>query len=76
MFVGIYTVMLVLVGGRFKGADLLIYAAVGLAWGRCPARPLARRLGHGHEPDPRLAQPDRRRLLAFALAALVLRRAA
>ena len=34
VFVGIYTVMLVLVGSRFKGADLIgIYAAMGLAWG-------------------------------------------
>ena len=34
VFVGIYTVMLVAVGSRFKGADLVgIYAAMGLAWG-------------------------------------------
>lgn len=34
VFVGIYTVMLVVVGSRFKGADLVgIYAAMGLAWG-------------------------------------------
>ena len=34
VFVGIYTVMLVAVGNRFKGAELIgIYAAMGLAWG-------------------------------------------
>ena len=39
VFVGIYTVMLVAVGSRFKGAELIgIYAAMGLAWGSgCPA---------------------------------------
>ena len=34
VFVGIYTVMLSLVGSRFGGADLVgIYAVMGLAWG-------------------------------------------
>lgn len=34
LFVGIYTVMLALVGSRFSGTDLVgIYAAMGLAWG-------------------------------------------
>lgn len=34
VFVGIYTVMLVVIGNRFRGADLIgIYAAMGLAWG-------------------------------------------
>jgi MFS family permease len=34
VFVGIYTVMLSLVGSRFSGADLVgIYAVMGLAWG-------------------------------------------
>ena len=34
VFVGIYTVTLVAVGDRFKGAELIgIYAAMGLAWG-------------------------------------------
>ncbi|WP_428028885.1 MFS transporter [Ancylobacter sp.] len=33
-FVGIYTMMLTLVGSRFKGAELIgIYAAMGLMWG-------------------------------------------
>ncbi|WP_424813866.1 MFS transporter [Roseococcus sp. YIM B11640] len=33
-FVGIYTIMLTLVGSRFKGTDLVgIYAVMGLAWG-------------------------------------------
>ena len=33
-FVGIYTIMLTLVGSRFKGAELIgIYAAMGLMWG-------------------------------------------
>lgn len=34
LFVGIYTVMLAIVGSRFKGGDLVgIYAVMGLAWG-------------------------------------------
>ena len=34
LFVGIYTVMLTLVGSRFSGGDLVgIYAVMGLAWG-------------------------------------------
>ena len=34
MFVGIYTVMLAIVGDRFAGPDLVgIYAVMGLAWG-------------------------------------------
>lgn len=34
VFVGIYTVMLAMVGERFSGANLVgIYAAMGLAWG-------------------------------------------
>ncbi|MGD9507776.1 MAG: MFS transporter [Geminicoccaceae bacterium] len=34
VFVGIYTVMLVAVGNRFKGTELIaIYATMGLAWG-------------------------------------------
>jgi MFS family permease len=34
MFVGIYTVMLAIVGDRFSGADLVgIYSVMGLAWG-------------------------------------------
>jgi len=34
LFVGIYTVMLTLVGSRFKGGDLVgVYAVMGLAWG-------------------------------------------
>ena len=34
VFVGIYTVMLVAVGNRYKGAELIeIYAVMGLAWG-------------------------------------------
>jgi MFS family permease len=34
LFVGIYTVMLALVGERFSGGDLVgIYAVMGLAWG-------------------------------------------
>jgi MFS family permease len=33
-FVGIYTIMLTLVGSRFQGTDLVgIYAVMGLAWG-------------------------------------------
>jgi len=33
-FVGIYTIMLTLVGSRFKGTELIgIYAAMGLMWG-------------------------------------------
>jgi MFS family permease len=33
-FVGIYTIMLAIVGSRFKGGDLVgIYAAMGLMWG-------------------------------------------
>lgn len=33
-FVGIYTIMLTLVGSRFKGSELVgIYAAMGLMWG-------------------------------------------
>jgi len=33
-FVGIYTIMLTVVGSRFKGTDLVgIYAVMGLAWG-------------------------------------------
>lgn len=33
-FVGVYTVMLAVVGSRFQGADLVgIYAAMGLMWG-------------------------------------------
>jgi MFS family permease len=34
VFVGIYTIMLTVVGSRFKGADLVgIYAVMGLTWG-------------------------------------------
>jgi hypothetical protein len=34
LFVGIYTVMLTMVGGRYSGSDLVgIYAVMGLAWG-------------------------------------------
>ena len=34
VFVGIYTVMLAIVGERFRGAELVgIYAMMGLAWG-------------------------------------------
>jgi MFS family permease len=34
LFVGIYTVMLTMVGSRFRGSDLVgIYAVMGLAWG-------------------------------------------
>jgi MFS family permease len=34
LFVGIYTVMLAMVGGRFTGNDLVgVYAVMGLAWG-------------------------------------------
>lgn len=34
LFVGIYTVMLTLVGSRFKGGDLVgVYAVMGFAWG-------------------------------------------
>ena len=34
LFVGIYTVMLAIVGSRFSGADLVgIYAVMGSAWG-------------------------------------------
>ena len=34
LFVGIYTVMLTMVGGKYSGADLVgIYAVMGLAWG-------------------------------------------
>jgi MFS family permease len=34
LFVGIYTVMLAMVGGRFQGNDLVgVYAVMGLAWG-------------------------------------------
>jgi MFS family permease len=34
LFVGIYTVMLTMVGSRYSGADLVgIYAVMGLAWG-------------------------------------------
>jgi MFS family permease len=34
LFVGIYTVMLAMVGDRFKGAELVgIYGAMGFAWG-------------------------------------------
>ena len=34
LFVGIYTVMLAIVGSRFQGGDLVgIYAVMGLAWG-------------------------------------------
>jgi MFS family permease len=34
LFVGIYTVMLTMVGSRFRGTDLVgIYAVMGLAWG-------------------------------------------
>ncbi len=34
LFVGIYTVMLTIVGSRFSGGDLVgIYAVMGLAWG-------------------------------------------
>ena len=34
MFVGIYTVMLTIVGSRFGGGDLVgVYAVMGLAWG-------------------------------------------
>jgi len=33
-FVGLYTIMLTVVGSRFQGADLVgIYAAMGLMWG-------------------------------------------
>jgi MFS family permease len=34
VFVGIYTLMMALVGSRFQGADLIgIYAVMGLTWG-------------------------------------------
>jgi MFS family permease len=34
VFVGIYTLMMALVGSRFDGADLVgIYAVMGLVWG-------------------------------------------
>lgn len=34
LFVGIYTVMLTMVGSRFQGSDLVgVYAVMGLAWG-------------------------------------------
>jgi hypothetical protein len=34
VFVGIYTIMLTIVGSRFSGGDLVgIYAAMGLTWG-------------------------------------------
>jgi MFS family permease len=34
LFVGIYTVMLTIVGSRFSGSDLVgVYAVMGLAWG-------------------------------------------
>ncbi len=34
LFVGVYTIMLTIVGSRFKGAELIgIYAAMGLMWG-------------------------------------------
>jgi Na+/melibiose symporter and related transporters len=34
LFVGIYTVMLAMVGSRFEGNDLVgVYAVMGLAWG-------------------------------------------
>jgi MFS family permease len=34
MFVGIYTIMLAVVGDRFKGGELVsVYAAMGLVWG-------------------------------------------
>lgn len=34
LFVGIYTIMLTVVGSRFKGSDLVgIYAVMGLVWG-------------------------------------------
>mgnify|MGYP003623249913 CR=1 FL=1 len=34
LFVGIYTIMLTIVGSRFKGSDLVgIYASMGLLWG-------------------------------------------
>lgn len=34
LFVGIYTVMLAMVGSRFQGGDLVgVYAVMGLAWG-------------------------------------------
>lgn len=34
LFVGIYTVMVTLVGSRFRGGDLVgVYAVMGLAWG-------------------------------------------
>jgi hypothetical protein len=34
LFVGIYTVMLAMVGERFKGGELVgIYGAMGFAWG-------------------------------------------
>ena len=34
LFVGIYTVMLAIVGARFSGTDLVgIYAVMGSAWG-------------------------------------------
>jgi MFS family permease len=34
IFVGIYTVMLTIVGSRFSGGDLVgVYAIMGLAWG-------------------------------------------
>jgi MFS family permease len=34
LFVGIYTVMLAMVGSRFQGSDLVgVYAVMGLAWG-------------------------------------------
>jgi hypothetical protein len=34
LFVGIYTVMLTMVGSRYSGSDLVgIYSVMGLAWG-------------------------------------------
>jgi hypothetical protein len=34
LFVGIYTIMLTVVGSRFKGSELVgIYAVMGLTWG-------------------------------------------
>jgi hypothetical protein len=34
VFVGIYTIMLTIVGSRFQGGDLVgIHAAMGLSWG-------------------------------------------
>ncbi|MFO1075597.1 MAG: MFS transporter [Geminicoccaceae bacterium] len=78
VFVGIYTVMLVLVGGRFKGADLLgIYAAMGLAWGAgALLGPSLAGWAMATSPTHGLPNLIAAGCAAFALAALVLRRAA